>query len=150
MAGVDAKPFTVSGKVAIVTGAGSGINYEFAKLLLSKGCSVVIGDLALRPEAQALVDDYQDSPKAIFHRTDVTDWTALQALFTATTHRFGTFDIVCPGAGVFEEHWSNFWLPPGSSESRDPVEVSRDSGPNARGGSRTWLEKVLEESERIC
>lgn len=26
---------------------------------------------------------------------------------------------VCPGAGVFEPHFSNFWLPPGSKESID-------------------------------
>lgn len=26
---------------------------------------------------------------------------------------------VCPGAGVFEPHWSNFWHPPGSARSRD-------------------------------
>jgi NAD(P)-dependent dehydrogenase (short-subunit alcohol dehydrogenase family) len=28
-------------------------------------------------------------------------------------------DIVGPGAGVFEPHWSNFWIPPGSKESED-------------------------------
>jgi 3-hydroxybutyrate dehydrogenase len=32
----------VNGKTAIITGAGSGINFEFAKLLLEKGCNVVI------------------------------------------------------------------------------------------------------------
>lgn len=117
-------PFHVEGKVAIVTGAGSGINYEFAKLLLAKKCSVVIGDLALRPEAQALVDDHQQGTRALFVKTDVTDWTCLQTLFFETTKEFGTFDIVCPGAGVFEPHWSNFWHPPtgsSTSSSKDPV-----------------------------
>ena len=128
MAEADRTTFSVKDKVAVVTGAGSGINYEFAKLLLSKGCSVVIGDLGLRPESQALIDKYTDSPKAIFQRTDVTDWSSLQALFTATTSEFGTFDIVCPGAGVFEEHWSNFWLPPGSAESKDPPEGTAGVG----------------------
>lgn len=32
---------------------------------------------------------------------------------------FGGFDILCPGAGVYEPLWSNFWLPPGSESSKD-------------------------------
>jgi len=48
----------VADKTAIVTGAGSGINYCFAKLLLENGCNVVIADLSLRPEAQELVSKY--------------------------------------------------------------------------------------------
>lgn len=115
--------FSVEGKVAIITGAGSGINYEFAKLLLSKNCSVVIGDLSLRPEAQALVDNHSSSPRCLFQKTDVTDWTSLQALFQLTVSEFGTYDLVCPGAGIFEPHWSNFWHPPGAagSTSKDPT-----------------------------
>ncbi|KAF3344293.1 Maltose permease MAL61 [Verticillium dahliae VDG2] len=46
---------SVAGKYAVITGAGSGINLAFAKQLLERGCSVLIGDLALRPEAEALL-----------------------------------------------------------------------------------------------
>jgi 3-hydroxybutyrate dehydrogenase len=59
----------VEGKTAVITGAGSGINLSFAKLLLSKGCNIVIADLALRPEAEALVSQYPSTssgPKSIF------------------------------------------------------------------------------------
>lgn len=31
----------------------------------------------------------------------------------STEWAFGSIDIVCPGAGVFEEPSSNFWIPPG-------------------------------------
>lgn len=90
-------------KTALVTGAGSGINYCFASLLLSKGYNVVIADLALRPEAQALVDQYTDSPRAIFVQTDVTSWKALRNMFDVAEKEFeGGLDIICPGAGVFE------------------------------------------------
>ncbi len=95
----------VAGKTAIVTGAGSGINLCFAKLLLEKGCNVVFADLALRPEAQALVSQYpatSSGSKAIFQRTDVTDWTQLDKMFEVAISNFGGADIVCPGAGVFE------------------------------------------------
>ncbi|KAK3111844.1 hypothetical protein LTR53_012495 [Teratosphaeriaceae sp. CCFEE 6253] len=117
--------FSVDGKTAIITGAGSGINYSFAKLLLSKNCNVVIGDLALRPEAQQLVDEYskQDkSPRAIFIKTDVAQWPDLEAMFDLADKEFGGADIACPGAGIFEPHWTNFYHPPGTSKSKDPVD----------------------------
>ncbi|CAM1501206.1 Fc.00g103680.m01.CDS01 [Cosmosporella sp. VM-42] len=111
--------FSVAAKTAIVTGAGSGINLAFAELLLSRGCNVVFADLALRPEAEHILNNYQKSPRALFVQTDVTSWPALSNMFDVTLKTFGGFDIVCPGAGVYEPHWSNFWHPPGTSESRD-------------------------------
>ncbi|KNG90463.1 NAD-dependent 15-hydroxyprostaglandin dehydrogenase [Aspergillus nomiae NRRL 13137] len=120
--------FSVEGRSAIVTGAGSGINFAFAKLLLEHGCNVLIADLALRPEAQELVDKYSkssSSPRAIFQRTDVTDWKQLELMFEVAEKEFGEIDVVCPGAGVYEPHWSNFWRPPGTPESRDPQHGNR-------------------------
>ncbi|KAF1931923.1 NAD(P)-binding protein [Didymella exigua CBS 183.55] len=111
--------FNVKGKTAIVTGAGSGINYCFAKLLLEHGCNVLIADLSLRPEAQALIDTYTSSPRAVFQETDVTDWAALEHMFAVAAQAFGDIDIVCPGAGIYDPPWSNFWHPPGSPTSRD-------------------------------
>jgi 3-hydroxybutyrate dehydrogenase len=66
-----------------------------------------------------LIDQYQSKPKAVFQKTDVTSWTDLDNMFNAAEEHFGSIDIVCPGAGVFEPHWSNFWYPPGSAESKD-------------------------------
>ncbi|CAH0055661.1 unnamed protein product [Clonostachys solani] len=126
-------PFFVAGKTAIVTGAGSGINLCFVKLLLLKQCNVVLADLALRPEAQEVVSRYSQtnsssaSPtaRAIFVKTDVISWPALEAMFDVAYREFGDVDIVCPGAGVYEPHWSNFWCPPGSKQSRDAADSGR-------------------------
>ncbi|KUI71497.1 15-hydroxyprostaglandin dehydrogenase [NAD(+)] [Cytospora mali] len=118
-------PFSVSGKTAIVTGAGSGINLAFAALLLSRDCNVVLADLALRPEAEALVARHSDagkSPRAVFVKTDVTSWPSLSKMFDVTLAEFGDIDVVCPGAGVYEPHWTNFWHPPGSRESKDAID----------------------------
>lgn len=118
----------VQSKTAIVTGAGSGINFCFAKLLLGKGCNVVIADLALRPEAQELISKYSDSSngaKAVFLKTDVTEWAQLQKTFEIATEQFGGADIVCPGAGVFEPPFSNFWNPPDTPPSVDKTSESR-------------------------
>jgi len=82
----------------------------------------VIADLALRPEAQSVVDKFNGlsgTARAVFQKTDVTDWAQLEELFLVAVKEFTEIDVVCPGAGVYEEHWSNFWRPPGSRESRD-------------------------------
>lgn len=126
---------TVSGKSALVTGAGSGINLEFARLLLKKGCSVLIADLALRPESEALLKEYPhpspspgQQPSALFHKTDVSSWPQLSAAWAAALAAFGNkVDIVAPGAGLFEPKWSSFWEPPKTetnpdSTSRDPAD----------------------------
>lgn len=91
-------------------------------MLLQRGCNVIIGDIALRPEAQNLVDEYSgkaDGPKAIYQKTDVSSWADLSSLFQAAEQQFGTYDIVCPGAGIFEPPFSGFWHPPGSEMSKD-------------------------------
>lgn len=95
----------VDGKTAILTGAGSGITFCFAKLLLAQGCNVVIADLTLRPESEALLAQYPlTSPgaKAVFQKTDVADWAQLDNMFEVAIEHFGSADIVCPGAGVYE------------------------------------------------
>lgn len=98
---------STKGQTAIVTGAGSGINLAFAEQLLAGGCNVVIADLALRPEAQKLVDNHISSGtsgegRAVFQQTDVTNWEHLERLFETAEAEFGEVDIVCPGAGVYE------------------------------------------------
>jgi NAD(P)-dependent dehydrogenase (short-subunit alcohol dehydrogenase family) len=94
--------FSVAGKTALVTGAGSGICYSFAKLLLQRQCNVVLADLTLRPEAEDLLKSSMSRARAIFQRTDVTQWDQLRGAFEAADQEFGGVDIVCPGAGVYE------------------------------------------------
>ncbi|KAK7214643.1 hypothetical protein V2G26_002646 [Clonostachys chloroleuca] len=109
-------------KVVIVTGAGSGINYSFAKLLLENKCNVILADLALRLEAAELVSSYSDgntTPRAIFMLIDVTNWKQLEEMFEMAEKEFGHADIICPRAGVFEPPTSNFWIPPGTGSSSD-------------------------------
>lgn len=82
-----------------------GINLSFARLLLDSGCNVLIADLALRPEAQVIVDKHTPqttSSRAVFQQTDVTDWVQLERMFEVAEREFGEIDIVCPGAGVYE------------------------------------------------
>ncbi|KAF4978415.1 hypothetical protein FDECE_18223 [Fusarium decemcellulare] len=114
---------SVAGKVAVITGAGSGICLAFARLLLDRGANVVFCDLALRPEAESVIARFQS--KALFHKTDVTSWKQLGDAFKTAEQHFGSVDIVCPGAGVFEPPSSNFWIPPGNPLSRDQPQADR-------------------------
>ncbi|CZR58965.1 related to 15-hydroxyprostaglandin dehydrogenase [Phialocephala subalpina] len=115
--------FQVKGKTALVTGGGSGICLEFTKLLLSKGCNVLIADLNLTPDAEKFISVHEKKEegkaRAVFKMTDVTNWAQLQAAFDDCMGQFGTLDIMCPGAGVFEPPWSNFW---NFKTSKDSIE----------------------------
>ncbi|GAP91816.2 putative NAD-dependent 15-hydroxyprostaglandin dehydrogenase [Rosellinia necatrix] len=155
-------PLSVKGKFAIVTGGGSGkppppspnqtraqpptlksigINFAFTKLLLQRGCSVVIGDLSLRPESEALLSQYPykeggggggDGPSVLFHRTNVTSWPDLASLFARCVSAFGAVDIIVPGAGVFEPPASGFWAPPQTATNRDtPSADPADASPGS-------------------
>ncbi|KAF2768299.1 NAD(P)-binding protein [Teratosphaeria nubilosa] len=125
-------PFAVEGKTAVITGAGSGIGYCFARLLLEKGCNVLIADLSLRPEAQKLVDEHSaragGKPRCVFVKTDVVLWPDLDRMFEVADRDFGGADIVCPCAGVYEPHWSNFWIPPSTGVSKDKAEPTDTNG----------------------
>jgi NAD(P)-dependent dehydrogenase (short-subunit alcohol dehydrogenase family) len=89
----------------------------------------LIADLALRPEAKKLCDDHSEKSegrgRAAFVKTDVTDWKQLEGMFETARKEFGGVDIVCPGAGIYDPHWSNFWHPPGSEKSKDSVDAGR-------------------------
>ncbi|UNI13720.1 hypothetical protein JDV02_000436 [Purpureocillium takamizusanense] len=127
---------SVEGKHALVTGAGSGISLAFARRLLQEGCSVVIGDLKLGVEAEALLKSYphpptaRDTPSVVFHETDVTSWPQLASLFAAALATFPTLDIVVPGAGLYDPPWSSFWQPPHTATNPDSASRDRaDSEP---------------------
>ncbi|OJI79321.1 hypothetical protein ASPTUDRAFT_59422 [Aspergillus tubingensis CBS 134.48] len=111
----------------------------FSKLALQKtlyGCTSVrtktirsirknCNSDCLRPEAEKLIAQYrrlQSSPRAVFVQTDMTSWAALTQIFEVALEEFIDFHIVCPGAGIYEPHWSNFWHPRGSPESKDSLD----------------------------
>lgn len=54
----------------------------------------MIADLALRPEAQKLIDEYTSHPRAVFVKTDVVMWDQLTNMFDVAEKEFGGADIV--------------------------------------------------------
>ncbi len=85
-------------KVAIVTGAASGIGKGVAKRLISEGAKVVIADI--NDEAgEALVSELGEHAR--YKHTDVTDEKSVKALVEFAVSEFGKLDIMHNNAGAF-------------------------------------------------
>jgi NAD(P)-dependent dehydrogenase (short-subunit alcohol dehydrogenase family) len=88
------------GKVAIVTGAGTGIGKQAALALLHEGYSVVLAGRRREPlEATALEGASTDSQRLVVP-TDVGDPISVKALFAQTKEAFGRLDLLFNNAGV--------------------------------------------------
>ena len=90
----------LGGRVAVVTGAASGIGRSLATLLAAEKMSVVLADIeeaALATTTAALASDGA-TVEAI--PTDVSDAASVQALADAAVGRFGAVHVVCNNAAV--------------------------------------------------
>jgi NAD(P)-dependent dehydrogenase (short-subunit alcohol dehydrogenase family) len=88
-------------KIALVTGAGSGIGRAVALTLQAKGFGVV---LAGRREGELEKTAAAASPgggRVLVVKTDVTDTSAVEALFARTRDTFGRLDVLFNNAGTF-------------------------------------------------
>ena len=89
-----------NGKVAIVTGAGSGIGKAVAVTLLKNGYSVALAGRRADALAQAVRDGGDAGSRALAVPTDVGDPASVRALFTRTKERFGRLDLLFNNAGT--------------------------------------------------
>jgi NAD(P)-dependent dehydrogenase (short-subunit alcohol dehydrogenase family) len=86
-------------RVAIVTGAGSGVGKATALALLADGWCVALA--GRRPEPlEQVVAQSGSGDRALPVPTDVSDPASVQALFEATAQRFGHLDLLFNNAGV--------------------------------------------------
>jgi len=91
-----------NGKVALVTGAGSGMGLATAKAFAEAGASVVLADSheeAVRAAAEQLI---ADGRKALALRCDVTDDVQVSSMIERTVSTFGRLDAAFNNAGVMQ------------------------------------------------
>jgi rhamnulose-1-phosphate aldolase/alcohol dehydrogenase len=93
------KPKALATRVALVTGAGSGIGRAVATRLATEGACVVIADLNL-DAAQSVADELGGPDVAVAVRADVSDEDAVAEMFAAASIAFGGVDLVVNNAGL--------------------------------------------------
>ena len=93
------KPKPLATRVALVTGAGSGIGKAIAHRLVAEGACVVVADLNTE-NAESVAAELGGPDKAVAVTADVTDEQQIQAAFDAAALAFGGVDLVVNNAGI--------------------------------------------------
>jgi NAD(P)-dependent dehydrogenase (short-subunit alcohol dehydrogenase family) len=90
-------------KVAIVTGAASGLGAATAQLFAREGATVVVADIL--PDGAAVAEKIAaGGATAVYHHLDVGDETAWQGLVATVVERFGRIDVLVNNAGLSGVH----------------------------------------------
>jgi NAD(P)-dependent dehydrogenase (short-subunit alcohol dehydrogenase family) len=102
-------------KVAVVTGAASGMGRAFAERFAQEGMKVVLADIEEAPLQQAVTELRRSEHDVLGVVTDVADAASVEALARQAIDAYGKVHIVCNNAGVAGERglvWEetpNFW-----------------------------------------
>lgn len=95
-------PGPLTGKIAIVTGAGSGLGRGIALGLAAAGAHVALADIDITAatETAEMIRQRCRSPRGFAITADVTDEESMAALFRNTVLCFGAVDVVVAAAGI--------------------------------------------------
>lgn len=92
----------LQGKVAIVTGAASGMGKAIAEAYGKEGAKVVVSDFNFEGAKTVAESIKASGGEAIANRTNVADLTDLENLFAETKAAFGKLDILVNNAGIMD------------------------------------------------
>ncbi len=141
----------ISNRIALVTGADSGIGWHTARLLLAEGATVVISDQH-QEELDAAAKQL-DAPAGRLHAfaADVTRVDSLAALHGSVAEAVGEIDILVQAAGItgaqglFHEVTDEGWVKTIEVDLMGPVRLVREFLPDLRKGG--WGRIVFLASE---
>ncbi len=91
-------------RVAVVTGAASGIGAGIATAFAREGADIVVADLAPEADAAEVLAGIRDTGRQVLYvRTDVSDEASVRAMADQALAMFGRVDILVNNAGIFTE-----------------------------------------------
>ncbi|MFD0972976.1 bifunctional aldolase/short-chain dehydrogenase [Plantactinospora endophytica] len=93
------KPKALAGRIALVTGGGSGIGAAIARRLAGEGACVVVADRNLQGAA-TVAEEIGSTDRAIAVSVDVTEAAGIEAAFAEAALAFGGVDLVVNNAGL--------------------------------------------------
>jgi len=94
----------LEGRIAVITGAASGIGKGIAITFASEGANIVIADLVTEAQAAEVITAIKKlGGEVLFVRTDVSDEASVRAMAAQSIDRFGRVDILVNNAGIFTE-----------------------------------------------
>jgi NAD(P)-dependent dehydrogenase (short-subunit alcohol dehydrogenase family) len=97
------KPFNLEGKVALVTGAASGLGVAFAEAMAEAGADVSCADINAEGLNDTVGKIQKMGKKAVAIICDVTSEEAVKSMMKKTMDTFGRLDILFNNAGIAEE-----------------------------------------------
>jgi NAD(P)-dependent dehydrogenase (short-subunit alcohol dehydrogenase family) len=93
-----------TGKVAIVTGAGSGIGRATARLMASEGAAVTVADIAPDAAGRVVAEIEAAGGRARAQTVDVSDADGVQQMIAATVDAFGGLDVLHNNAAALDQN----------------------------------------------
>jgi NAD(P)-dependent dehydrogenase (short-subunit alcohol dehydrogenase family) len=109
----------LDGRVAVITGAGSGQGAAAARLFASEGCAVVVADVN-EETGQQVTDELKASGAQVaFASCDVSDAAQVQAMIGVATSEFGRLDVLYNNAGLWFSAQGNYR--PGVTDAPAPL-----------------------------
>jgi NAD(P)-dependent dehydrogenase (short-subunit alcohol dehydrogenase family) len=145
----------LKGKIALITGATSGVGREIALSLAAEGAAVAVNYRSSRQEAETLVDEIAaKGGKTKAYQADVADLAAVKAMVDDTVKDFGGLNILINNAGLairrrFIETKPEDWHRQIDACLYGAIHCCYAAGPHLDAGKNGRIVSVVGDSSRV-